>query len=89
MKVFSNNAELYQYLFELSAKLTERSAKELSEVVSHASRCSAGMSTEFLGESRIALRRVLTEEQGALSPKGRIDVEDALRQIDDAFERRL
>jgi hypothetical protein len=44
--------------------------------------------TEFLGESRIALRRVLAEENGILSPIERADRQDVLRQLDAALDGR-
>ena len=67
MKSFSNNRELYEYLFFLASELKKRKLNELSEAVVFAGRQVSGMSTEFLGESRIALRRVLKEENGVLS----------------------
>jgi hypothetical protein len=86
MKRLSNNAELYQYLQFLWKTLEERHAKELSEAVAHASRMSPFMSTEFLGESRIALRRLVKEEHGVLTSQERDDVKDVLSQIDGAFD---
>jgi hypothetical protein len=88
MKVLSSNLELYQYLLALSAELRERNAGDLSEAITHASRTSAGMSTEFLGESRIALRRVLTEEDGVLTVGEREELLDVLKQLDNALDKR-
>jgi hypothetical protein len=88
MKVLSSNLELYQYLLALSAELRKRNARDLSEVITHASRTSAGMSTEFLGESRIALRRVLTEEDGVLTVGERDELLDVLKQLDNALDKR-
>jgi len=57
MNNLCNDNELYEYLQLLSKTLEERHAKELSEIVAHASRTSAGnVSSEFLGKSRIALK---------------------------------
>ncbi len=67
MKRLSNNTELCQYLQFLWKTLEERHAKELSEAVAHASRMSPYMTTEFLGESRIALRKLTKEEHGVLT----------------------
>ena len=87
MKRLSNHAELYQYLVFLGKTLEERHAEELREVVAHASRTATGnVSTEFLGESRIALRRVIKEEHGILTNPERKDVKDVLSQIDGAFD---
>lgn len=88
MKRLSNNAELSRYLRWLAKALKEREANELSENVAHASRVSRVMSTELLGESRIALRNLLKEGQGLLTDREREDVNDALIQIDGAFERK-
>ena len=71
MKTLSSNRELYDYLLSLSAELKQRGAAGLSEVVAFASAQGSSSSTEFLGESRIALRRVLTEENGALTDQQR------------------
>jgi hypothetical protein len=89
MDTLSNNAELYQYLLRLAAILEARNAKQLGEAVVHASKCSAGMSTEFLGESRIALRQVLKKGAGALTAQEHDDVKEVLRQLDQALDDRL
>jgi hypothetical protein len=89
MRALSNNAELYEYLHLLSKTLQEQHAKELSEAVAHASRTAAGnVSTEFLGESRIVLRRLIKEEHGILTSQERDEVEDVLRQLDEALDHR-
>ena len=88
MKTLSNNTELLQYLVQLSATLKERDAKQLGEIVVHASKCSAGMSTEFLGESRIALRQVLKKTKRVLTAQERDDVKEVLRLLDLALDER-
>lgn len=88
MKPFSNNRELCEYLLFWVAELKNRRFEELSEAVAFASRQASGMSTEFLGESRIALRRVLKEEDGILTVQERADMSDALKQLDAALDRR-
>jgi hypothetical protein len=88
MKPLANNRELYEYLLHLTAELKNRKLEELSEAVAFASRHAGGMSTEFLGESRIALRRVLNEQDGVLPPQGSADISDVLRQLDEALDRR-
>lgn len=53
----SDNHQLYDYLVAMSIKLNNRGAVELSRDVAAASRLVATIpDTEFLGESRIALR---------------------------------
>jgi hypothetical protein len=88
VKLFSNNRELYEYLVFLAAELKKRKFEELSEAVAFASRRISDMSAEFLGESRIALRRVLKEEDGVLTIQERADLSDVLKQLDEAFDKR-
>ena len=88
MKNLSTNAELSLYLQSLVKTLEERDAKELSEAVAHAGRMSPWMSTEFLGESRIALRHLLENEHGLLTNQERDDVKEILIQIDGVFHRK-
>ena len=89
MKSFSNNRELYEYLLFLTAELKKRKFDELSEAVAFASHQASGMSTEFLGESRIALRWVLKEEDGILTVEERADMSDVLKQLDAALDRKV
>jgi hypothetical protein len=86
VKPLASNRELYEYLRLLAKILEERQAQELRELVDHASRTSAcNISTEFLGESRIALRRLIKEDHGVLTDQERADVRDVLDQIEGAF----
>jgi hypothetical protein len=83
-----NNQQLYDYLVALGAKLNAREAVDLSRVVLAASRTVATIpGTEFLGESRIALRRVETA-QTVLTEDERLELLDIVRQLDEAFSRR-
>ena len=83
-----NNQQLYDYLVALGAKLNAREAVHLSRVVLAASRTVATIpGTEFLGESRIALRRVETAQTG-LTEDERLELRDIVRQLDEAFSRR-
>jgi hypothetical protein len=88
MKPFSSNRELYEYLVFLADELKKKKLDELSEAVTHASRQASGLSTEFLGESRVVLRRVLKEEGGLLTVQDRANVSDVIAQLDDAFGKR-
>lgn len=88
MKSLSNNQELYKYLLDLTAKLENRNAVELSKTVASAGRHASGMSTEFLGESRIALRRVLEKENGILIVQERADLTVVLEQLNNALDNR-
>ena len=88
MKSFTNNQQLFDYLLGLSSELKKRGLLELNEVVVFASRHASGMSTEFLGESRIALKRVLQQGKDALTEQERNDLSDVLRQLDMALDKR-
>jgi|HubBroStandDraft_6_1064221.scaffolds.fasta_scaffold543718_3 hypothetical protein len=83
----NNNRELYDYLVTLSAILSSRGADELSSTVATASRHATGMSTEFLGEARIALRR-FQDDRSVLTESEWLDLVDVLRQLDQSFYRR-
>jgi hypothetical protein len=82
-----NNRQLYDYLAAIGAKLNARGSVDLSRVVLTASRMVATIpDTEFLGESRIALRRV-ENEQTVLTEDERLELLDIVRQLDEAFSR--
>ncbi len=85
--VFSSNADLYSYLGRLRQMLADRGAKDLAEVVGNAIRFAAGMSTEFLGESRIALRVVHQAKSNPLDQSERQFLSQAISELDDAFKR--
>jgi hypothetical protein len=84
MAPLSSNTELYEYLVSFANDLERRGLRGLSETVATACH-KALMPTEFLGESRIALRRVLVEENGALTGQERSDVRQVRKQLDEAL----
>jgi hypothetical protein len=88
MQSLRDSRELYEYLLSASKVLANRNATDLAETVAHASRTSAGMSTEFLGESRIALRKVLREGRGILTSQEKADMSCVLTQLDKALDER-
>ena len=88
MKSFSNNQQLLDYLVSLSSELKKRGLLELSEMLGFAIGNASSMSTEFLGESRIALRQVLQQGREALTEQERDDVQGVLKQLDKAFDKR-
>jgi len=82
-----NNQQLYDYLAAIGAKLNARGAVQLSRVVLAASQTVATIpDAEFLGESRIALRRV-ENEQSVLTEDERLELLAIVRQLDEAFRR--
>ena len=87
MQRLSSNAEIREFLFDLQSLLTTGGASpSLIEALTVA--LGQGMITEFLGESRIALRRVRSEAPALLSPTALEAVEAVLQQLDEVFERR-
>jgi hypothetical protein len=88
MKQLANNKELYDYLVDLSAKLRVRGAESFAEAALAASRQAAGLSTEFLGEARIALRKLSDSDEAVLTSAERADMADVLSQLSAALDGR-
>jgi hypothetical protein len=86
MRLASNQA-LHDYLVHLGAALQEREAVPMAEIIAAAARQGAGLSTEFLGQSRVALEEVLNSNQAVLSDAIRIEMADVLKQLDMALYR--
>jgi hypothetical protein len=78
---------LFDYLLRLADALSSRGAIELSEAARCASAQATSNSTEFLGESRIALRRILRDGKPILQPLEQAEIEDVLRQLTAAINR--
>ena len=73
----------------VASQLRSRGAETLSKDVAAAARTAGAVpATEFLGESRIALGRVLAEENGILSPQDRAELQEVLIQVEMAFDWR-
>ena len=87
MKLTSNK-ELYDYLLTFSSTLKSRKRERLSQLLTSASGHAAGMSTEFLGESRIALREVSREQDSALTREEQGQVLEVPAQLDATLDRR-
>ena len=87
MKMLSSNTDLYNYLLSLGDLLAERGSAQLAESVRFAARQGTGLSTEFLGESCIALRKVLDTESGLLQLHERDELRGVISQLNTAFRR--
>lgn len=85
MKPLANNRELYDYLLSLASQLRQGGATSLVNGIERAAGNAASLVTEFLGESRIALRQVLAEERDILTEQQRMEVADVLGQLDAAL----
>ena len=80
-----SNSDLYAFLADLSIQLSTVDSGELSATLDYAKGFASGSPTEFLGESRIALKSLYALK--ALSDNQRKQVEFVLRKIDEAFVR--
>ena len=87
MKKLSSNTELHSYLLSLADLLANRGSPALASSVRFAARQGAALSTEFLGESRIALRHVLKTEGGLLQLHKRDELHGVIGQLDSAFRK--
>ena len=76
-----DNAALHRYLGALADRLDARSRPSLAAVLRSAKQAT-GLSTEFLGESLIALRNVLEGENGALTSVERDHLVSVIRQVE-------
>lgn len=89
MKKLSCNKDLYEYMILLVSILQQRDLISLSKIVEFASRLASTIpDTEFLGESRLAIKQVLEQDKGVLTDEERADLCDVLRQLNEAFNRR-
>lgn len=84
----SSNQQLYEYLFFLISELKNAGDDMLAQTVAVAAAQASSTSTEFLGESRIALRQVLSQENGVLTQEGREDLMSVIDQISQALDHR-
>ena len=87
MRKLSSNTDLYNYLLSLGDLLAGRGSPQLAEAVRFAARQGTGLSAEFLGESRIALQRVLDEDSGVLQMHERDELRGVISQLNTAFRR--
>jgi hypothetical protein len=81
MTTLNSNADLYDYLQRLADILQSRGAKHLAAVIANARLQASGPSTEFLGESKIAIEAVLASENIVLSPAERGEASDVVAQL--------
>jgi hypothetical protein len=86
-KKLANNTDLYEYLLSLGDLLAGRGSQQLADSVRFAAKQGTGLSTEFLGESRIALRAVLDAEKGLLQPREREELLGVISRVEFALHR--
>jgi hypothetical protein len=88
VKRISSHHDLHEYMTSLSAALKERGLRDMSDTIDFAVAQASMVTTEFPGESRIALRHILKVENGTLTGEERVTMADVLRQIDEWFDSR-
>lgn len=90
MKKLSSNQELYEYLLFLSSVLKQRGSKQLDEIVGFAiGFASTFPPAEFIYESRLALERILEQENGVLTDQERKDARRVFKQLNKACKKRF
>ncbi len=89
MKSFASNRELYDYMQWLASTLQSRGAPDLAARVVSACNTAIGLSTEFLGESKFALKEVIESKTSPLSQTERNDLLSAMSQVDVALNSRV
>jgi len=88
MPQLANKQELFDYLIGLAASLRERGAESMAAIITIASKHAAGPTTEFLGESRIALRKLVDLDLAVLSEQDKSEVAGVVNQLNAALDRR-
>ena len=83
-----NNRELQDYLVQLGNDLAARGLVDLGGKVCKVAQVPYTVGTEFLGESRIVLRRVAADADTVLSAEERAAVADVLAELDRVLDRR-
>jgi hypothetical protein len=83
----SSNTELHSYLLRTAEELQRIGLNEQAESIRNAAAQGMGLSTEFLGESRIALAEALRAAGHAMPSMDRARLIAVLRQLDQTLDR--
>ena len=83
----ANNAELHQYLQQTADSLAALGRHAAAKQLRRAAAQAAGLSTEFLGESRNALAEVLRSEGSAMPPAERDRLIAIINQLNKTLQR--
>ena len=81
-----NNQELFDYLVKLSADLDAKGERRLAEDVKRASRFVNGSPSEFLHESQVVLKILLSQHSSLFSSNDLADLASIVEQIELAFK---
>jgi hypothetical protein len=84
----ASNAELHRYLLQTAELLTLLGRAEQADKVRRAAAQGAGLGTEFLGESKIALLDVLRTSGNVMDVADRNRVAAVIEQLEKALNRR-
>lgn len=87
MTRLSTNADLLKYLVELAGILQDAGLSAEAEEIRFASSLAGALSTEFLGESLLAMRKVTPAARAALSELQMTDFDRVAAQLEFAFKR--
>jgi hypothetical protein len=87
MTRLSSNADLLRYLVELAGSFENAGLQMEAEEIRLATSLAAGMSTEFLGESLLAMRKVRRAAHAALNKSQVHDFDRVAAQLEFAFNR--
>ncbi|MBK8574201.1 MAG: hypothetical protein IPN90_00460 [Elusimicrobia bacterium] len=86
MKI-NNNKDLKLFLDKLSHQLADGGENESASLLSDASQNYIGSSSEFLGEARIALSKILSKNSSGLTENDKNDLRGVIQSIDIAFRK--
>ncbi len=84
--VFSTD-ELYAYLVSLASVLEAAGDAEAARQLLHVSKFASGSTSEFYGEARLLLPKVLKQSGARLSQLEHARLRDVIRDIEAAFAR--
>jgi hypothetical protein len=84
----ASNADLHQYLLQTAESLARTGLTAQADQLRRAAAQGAGLSTEFLGESKIALDEVLRTAGSAMTPPDRNRLLAVIAQIKDSVGRK-
>jgi len=88
MPSLNSNSDLYDYLERVQSYLRDHGAFDLADSVKRAMQQASSLSTEFLGEARLVLLKVLEADQVTADAEWARELHNAIGQLDVALERR-
>lgn len=86
MKINSNK-DLEIFLNKLSTQFADAGDQESSILLDRAVQNCIGSASEFLGEARISLSKILSTRKNKLTETEKNDLREAIQSIDSAFRK--